>query len=514
MINVSTAHGREGIVVAGHALAAEAGRDVLRGGGNAVDAAVAAAAVLTVVCPYACTLGGDVFALIFDAKDGRVGALNGSGVAPAKASLDSYGGRIPQTGAGSISIPGFVAGIEDMLARSGTLPLAALIGPAIALADGGFPAHSQLIRNSEQRAELIAKDKEAARLFLPGGKPYALGDIVRQPDLAASLARIAEGGARAFYEGPMAEAMAAAIAAAGGVTSVEDFCRHRGLWQDPIAVPFAGYDVLTMPPNSYGLTLLFQLLALEAEGIAGVDPASADFVVRGLAARRAAYAAADGLIGDPTELDPAARRRLAQAIAAGGRLGGGAAPAEALDRCTSCVVVLDSAGNAVSLIESISAPFGSGLVAPGTGVLFNNRMPGFSTRPGHPNVLAPGKRPAHTLAPCLVLRDGRVSHAVGTPGTVGQTCVLAQVLARILAAGESIESAIAAPRWSVTLDGTPAVEAAMEEAVRGEIAARVPDLKTMPTGWLTFGSLKIAAVTDGGFFGAADGRRTASPAAV
>ena len=502
------------MVVAGHPLAAEAGKRVLTDGGNAIDAAVAAAAVLAVVCPYACNPGGDVFALVYDAASGTVGGLNGSGVAPAGATAEVYSDGIPQTGPLSISVPGLFAGLHDLLARYGTRPWAELLVPAIALAADGFPAHSQFIRNTEARADLIAKDAECARLFMPGGKPYGEGAPVRQPDLAETLARVAGDGPSGFYSGSIAARLADGIAAAGGVLVADDLAGHESLWQDPISAPFAGHEVLTMPPNSYGLTLLFQLLELERGGIAGVDPSSADFVLRGLAARRAAYAAADGLIGDPATLEAPARAKLADVIAAGGQAGDGAAPDEARDRCTACVVVLDAAGNAVSLIESISAPYGSGIVAPGTGVLLNNRMAGFARKPGHPNALAPGKRPAHTLAPCLVMKGGLPRLSIGTPGTVGQTCVLAQILVRMLACGQSPEDAVAAPRWSVALDGTPAVEKAMDAALVAALAKDLPELKTMPNGWITFGSVKIAAVTEGGFSGVADGRRIAAPIGV
>ncbi len=512
MIEVRATRGRRGIVVAGHVSAAEAGRDQLAAGGNAVDAAVAAAAVLAVVCPYACTIGGDLFALILNGESGSVVGLNASGAAPAKATEELYADGIPRTGPLSISVPGFVAGLGDMCRRHGTRGLAELLAPAIGLARAGFPAHSQHVQNARSRAELLAADPAAARLFLPGGAPPAEGDLVRQPELAESLAAIAERGVPAFYEGEMARRMAEAVAAVGGVLTADDFGRHQSLWQSPMAINFAGHEVSTMPPNSYGLTLLLQLLEMQAGGIGVVDPTSAEFVLRGLKARRNAYRVADGVIGEPATLEVPARELLAAAIGSGLAPGRGS-PAESRDRGTSCVVVIDERGNAVSLIQSVSAPFGSGIVAPGTGILLNNRMAGFSAKPGHPNRVGPGKRPAHTLAPCLVTRGGKAIMAIGTPGTVGQTCTLAQIIARILACGEDIATAIASPRWSVTLEGKPAVEKAMSEGLCAAIAAVEPSLEIMPTGWIAFGSVKIAAVDDFGFAGYADSRRVAAPAA-
>ena len=512
MTAVRTAEGSRGVVVAGHPLAANAGRDVLANGGNATDAAVAAAMVLAVVCPYACTLGGDVFALVFDAASGKLSGLNGSGLAPAAATAERYAEGIPRTGPLSISVPGMAAGIEDLLMRQGTRPLDSLMGPAIRLAQDGFPAHRQMVQNTLGRAELLAKDAEAARLFLPDGVPHAEGEIVRQPELADTLWQIAERGACAFYQGRLADSLVAGVSAAGGLVDAGDLGRHETLWQESMGVSFAGHHVATMPPNSYGLTLLLQLLDLESRGVADIDPGTAAFTLAGLQSRRRAYATANGLIGDPGILEDKARHRLNQLVAAGAPLGDGPAGAEARDLCTACVVTMDSSGNAVSLIQSISAPFGSGIVAPGTGVLFNNRMPGFSTKPGHPNIVTPGRRPAHTLAPCMVLRNGLPVMSIGTPGTVGQTCTLAQILVRILLRGEDPAAAIAAPRWSVTLDGKPAVEKQMDDGLKAAIGEQESDLKIMPTGWITFGSVKIAQRTENGFRGIADGRRVAAPA--
>ena len=486
---IRTATGAKGMVVAGHPLAAEAGRDALQAGGTAVDAAIAAAMVLNVVCPYATTLGGDVFALVYDAKSKKLFGLNGSGCAPERAT------KFTQTGPESISVPGVVAGLFDLHAKLATVPWGILLSPAIACAAAGFPAHSQLIRNMQQRAEVIAADPECARLW---GAPFQEGETVRQPELASVLTRIAADGPDTFYLGDLAEALAAATP-----MSVEDLASHASLWQEPMSLSFAGHEVVTCAPNSYGLTLLFQLMAFAEQGVAMDE---ADFIVQGFEARRHAYAAANGLIGDPTLCEAPARAALAR-----GALPPAAMGEEDKGGGTACVVALDAAGNAVCLIESISAPFGSGVVAPGTGVLFNNRMPGFSTKPGHPNVLAPGKRPAHTLSPCLVMKDGKPAIAIATPGTLGQTCVLAQTLVRLLANGMGIEQAMEASRYSVALDGTPAVEAGMPDALKSAVAGRVPGLKTVPNGFLTFGSLKIAAVAEDGFRGYADSRRVAQP---
>jgi gamma-glutamyltranspeptidase/glutathione hydrolase len=255
--------------------------------------------------------------------------------------------------------------------------------------------------------------------------------------------------------------------------------------------------------------LLFQLLHLERDGVAALDPDGADFVRLGYAARRGAYKSAGRFIGDPQLCEAPLRRLLAEAIS--GAAPQGAMPAEAQDRCTTNVVAIDSQGLSVSLIESISTPFGAGVMLGDTGIVLNNRLGGFSTDPQSLNVIAPGKRPAHTLAPCLVTKDGHLAMSLGTPGTVGQTCVLAQILARLLGCGQAPDDAIAAPRWSVDFQGKLIVEDTMAQDVRQAIGD--PELRVEKAGWISFGSLKLVLTEEGGFRGFADDRRSATAAA-
>jgi len=489
--------GGTGVVASGHPLASAAALDVLRGGGNAADAAATAALVLAVVAPHAVTLGGDLFALVHDPKSGAVTGLNASGRSPRAADAARFVGSIPGTGPLAATVPAMLRGVADLLARHGTRDLATLIAPATRFAEEGFPVHRTLAVACAERAALLAKDEAARALFLPGGAPLAEGAVLRQPDLARILRRIATEGVEAFYRGAIARELAAASARKGGLFTAEDFATHQSLWQEPIAAPFYGYEVLTMPPNSYGATLLLQLRALEEAGIHATEPASAVFITAGFAARQAAYRKTAGLIADPRFCETELRRMLAAPAA--GMVG------EARDRCTTCAVVIDRAGMAVSLIESISAPFGAGVVLDGTGIFLNNRMAGFDTDAASPNCVAPEKRPANTLAPCLVRKDGRLVMSIGTPGTVGQTCTLAQVLARIIARGENPAAAAEAPRWSVDFKGALIVEDTMDQDLRSAI----PEARTVAAGWNSFGSIKLAAVTGDGFLGVADGRRAA-----
>lgn len=511
-MKAQTVHGKHGIVATGHGLASEAALEVLRGGGNAVDAAAAAALVLSVVAPYACTLGGDLYALIHDPKSGATIGLNGTGQSPLGATSERFAAGMPANGVLSATVPGLLRGVADLLARFGTRDLAALMRPAIRLADEGFPVHRQLAANTEERATLLAKDKGAAAIFLPGGKPLAEGARFVQPELAQVLRTVADDGVNSFYRGSVAARLVASSAALGGIFAAEDFAAHTSLWQAPIAAPFYGHDVLTMPPNSYGATLLFQLLELEAGNIGTIDLNSVDFILRGYEARRSAYRLGARLIADPRLVEGELRHLLGTAVAKrpSAAASGNPMPREARDRCTTCATVIDRDGMAVSLIESISAPYGAGVVLEGTGILLNNRTAGFSSDAASINCIAPRKRPANTLAPCLVMKEGQLVMSVGTPGTVGQTCTLAQFLARVLACGQDPAAAAAAPRWSVDFQGKLVVEDEMDEALRAAIIARNPETRVMRTGWISFGSIKLAMAAGDTLTGIADQRRAAT----
>ena len=503
------ARGRNGVVAAGHGLASAAAITVLRAGGNAVDGSIAAALALAVVCPYAVSLAGDLYALVYEPRSGGVAGLNATGASPVAATRERFGDGIPGAGILAATVPGMLRGLDDLARRFGTRPLAELLAPALRLAEEGFPVHRQLAANTRERAELLAKNPAARALFLPGGTPLEEHMPFRQRDLAAVLRAIASDGVQSFYRGEVARFVLRSAQAAGGLFSAEDFAAHQSLWQEPVAAPFYGHDVLTMPPNSFGATLLWQLLALEGGKIDRIDPNSTDFVLQGYEARRGAYRAVARLIADPRQTEAKLRRALIETVTGDAAGAMQPAPAEARDRCTTCVTVIDRDGMAVSLIESISAPYGAGVVLDGTGILLNNRMAGFNTDPESENCIAPGKRPANTLAPCLVMKDGKLAMSIGTPGTVGQTCTLAQFLARVLACGEDPAVAAAMPRWSVDFQGKLVVEDTMAPALREAVQTRAPETRAMPEGWISFGSIKLATNTPEGLVGIADHRRVA-----
>jgi gamma-glutamyltranspeptidase/glutathione hydrolase len=510
---VETAQGRNVAVASGHSLASAEAVRVFLDGGNIIDAAIAGAAVLAVVLPYAAGIGGDTYVLYYDAKTGRTAGLNGTGSAPAAATRHVFPDGMPEEGIFAASVPGTIAAWEDALSRFGTRSLAAVLETAIGYARDGFAAHEGLIENQIEKRVLLAKNPEATRVYLPNGQPHRADEMVVQSDLATVLSRIARDGAREFYEGETAQDIARGMSELGGLITRGDLAQHRTIWQNAIQVRFRGHDVMTMPPNSLGLSLLLQLMALEANAIAEVDPDGIEFWEKTIAAWRWAAVAAKEHIGDPAETVARARELLERLAKDPIRLPLRSTVEAPKSGDTSNLSIMDSAGNAVSLIQSVSAPFASGIVLPRTGILLNNRMRGFNTKEGSVNCVGPGRRPAHTLVPALVARDGRVTMAIGTPGAAGQSITLAQVLSRLLAFGQRADEAIAAPRWSVAPSGQLIAERIAPPAVIDGLRVLVPDLQLADVRNVRFGSVKAAWLDGAGVSAAADYRRVAGASA-
>ena len=500
-------YGRHGVVASGHPLASAEAVDVLRRGGNAVDAAVAAAAVLAVVLPYACGLGSDVFMLIKRGDGDDVLNLNGSGPAPAGATLAAFAEGIPGTGAKAATVPGGVSAWEAAVERAGTLSLSELLAPAITLAEDGFAVHKGYIRNTTDKQALLARNAEAARLFLPQGRVPAEGEIFVQPEAAAVLRGIADKGATAFYEGPVAETIVREMNAAGGLFSLDDLTRYRAEWQRPLRTNYAGCEVFTVAPNSIAVILLLALQEFRRADIGALRWNSPDCIVAMMKAWRRARERAAGCLGDPSAVDGAARTRLAEFGREGRHDRHATAAIAGSD--TSNVVIVTANGDAVSLMQSVAAPFGAGVAIPGTGIILNNRMPGFDRTSGSPNCVAPGRRPAHTLCPALVLKDGRALMAAGSPGTVGQTCIMAQVMVGLLDHGIEAGEMVDAPRWSVADDNAFILEDSASPALRDELFAAMPGMRSAPEGSVTFGSIKAAIARDDDILAVADFRRVA-----
>jgi len=512
MSPVQVAQGTHGMVVAGHAEAARAAAGVLAAGGSAADAAIAGAAVLTVALPQACTLGGDAFILAHQAAGGHTFGVNASGPSPALTTPDLYARGIAQRGALSCTVPGVVGGWQALHARLGSMPWNDLLAPAITLARDGIAVSPGLARSTEVFAGLLEADPGCRRLFLSDrGAPLSAGDTLRQPALAATLERIGREGAGAFYEGDIATLLASACEARGGLLRAADFRGYAPEWTDAIRTHYRGHDVYVMPPNSYGLYLLLQLMGLEGEPAAKLE--SAARLVRLATAARAAFAVGERAVADPAFnpepfaplLGEAGRERLRHARDGNPANRGG----------TAVISVVDADGNAVTIVQSVFLVFGSGVADAETGVLLNDRMLGFNADSTHPNGIAPRKRPAHTLCPAMVLRNGRLRYALGTPGGPGQTITLAQVIEGVLEQGMSLADAVATPRWSMDLAGAPVAEQSMSPDVLQAAQRLGLTLTPAEADSPFFGSAEAIELSDDGrLVGVADKRRDAAAIGV
>lgn len=452
---------RRAMVATGHPLASAAGIEVLSAGGNAVEAAVAVAAVLGVVQPMMCGLGGDTFMLVYMRRQDRVWGLNGSGPAPLAATREHFVerglSRVPPHGTISASVPGAVAAMEKALQLwgSGRFSMKRLLDPAIRYAEEGAPLAPHVAEWTRESAPLLAQYPSSAAVFLPGGRPPAEGDILVQADLGGSLREVASGGAQAFYRGALATAICRYCRDHGGLLSTEDFERLQVEEHVPLQTTFRGATVFATAPPSQGFLLLEMLNILE-----GFEPepwGSADEIHRAVEAKKLAFADRLAYIGDPlfvrnpigTLLDKsyaARRRREIDPLRAAPSCSGGLLPEADGDTTYFCVA--DVEGNLVSYITSLSALFGCGDLVEGTGIMLNNRAGrGFLLEEGHPNCIAPGKRTMHTLTPYMALRDGAPWLVWGTPGGDAQPQWNFQVLANLLHSGMDLQSAIEAPRW-------------------------------------------------------------------
>ena len=496
LVPAATARGSHGAVVAPHHLASAAGLSILRAGGTAVDAAIATNAVLAVVAPQSCGLGGDAFWLIWDAAAGRQVALNGSGRAPAAAdpaTLREAGHQaIPLRGAAAITVPGAVRSWADAHARYGRLPVARLLEPAVQLARDGVPVSARFARTVELAAPVIARalgeDAPLLGLIRPAGRPWRAGERLRQPALAATLETLGGAGLASFCDGDLAGRQARGLAAAGALIRLDDLTAHDSTWTDPIAIDYRGVRVTTHPPNSSGVVAL-EILSILAQfepppatvfGPDGVTDAT--WIHVGIEASKLAFADRDAHLTDPKHrdvpvdrlLDPgyaaeqAARihpSRAARPLAATNPAGGG----------TVYLAVVDVEGNAVSLIQSLYSTFGSGVLDPDTGILYQNRGSYFSLDPDHPNVLEPGKRTLHTLLPGMLFRDGVAQPWIvaGAAGGDAQPQIHAQLVSALVDGGVDIATAVAAPRWFVepARHFDPPVEVRVEPRLAPGVAA-------------------------------------------
>ncbi|HJZ76598.1 MAG TPA: gamma-glutamyltransferase [Vicinamibacterales bacterium] len=503
-----------GIVAASQPLAARAGVQILERGGNAVDAAIAANAVLGVTEPQSNGIGGDLFAMVYDAKTGTLHGLNASGWAPRALTPQLLASRgitsMPQNGVHAVTVPGAVAGWEALRTRLGRLPLAVLLAPAIRYADEGFPLTDVIAAHWAALTDKLAAEPSGAATYLPDGRAPRAGELFRNRDLAATLTAIATDGPAAFYDGPIASAIVAASRARGGTLDRDDLREFDAEWVEPISTTYRGWIVYELPPNTQGIAALLMLNLMEQFplGEYGFHSTRALHVM--IEAKKLAYADMLRYVGDPrfatTDVAAllskrAARERATQIDAA--RAATDVRPSVLAGVTTSVgadtvyLCAIDRDGNIASLIQSIYEGFGTAIVPAGTGFALHSRGGLFTLEPNHANTLAPRKRPLHTIIPAFMQKDD-VRIGFGIMGAFNQAQAHAQFVASIVDYGMDIQQALEAGRFTKgTFAGADVnVEALVPEETRAGLAALGHEITTIPPRTGVFGHGQ-AVMSDG-----------------
>jgi gamma-glutamyltranspeptidase/glutathione hydrolase len=496
------------MVASSQPLATATGLEILAKGGNAADAAVAVAAALNVTEPTSTGIGGDMFALFYEASTGAITALNGSGRSPAALTLERLRkegvDEIPPFHPYTVTIPGACAGWCDLLERHGTLDLSDILAPAIRLAESGFPVAPITSYFWRRGAERQLKESLNGREMTLDGRGPNPGEIFRNPSLARTFKKVAEGGKKAFYEGAIAEAIATTLQKAGGCMTEADLAAHISTWDTPISIPFGDLRLWECPPNGQGIAALLALNILEGFDLPS-DPLSSDRLHLEIEALRLAFADTRWYVADPSVVHIPIQELLSKGYAAERRKlidphhatldQKRGSPVAGSDTVYFCVV--DKFGNACSFINSNYMGFGTGIIPSGWGFTLQNRGHNFSLEEGHPNVLAPGKRPYHTIIPALITRDQRIESsdrpfsihhslfaAFGVMGGFMQPQGHVQVFLT-LAHGLDPQSALDLPRFCIadgTAGGMVALEAGIPRAVMADLARRGHQVQKV-SGW-------------------------------
>jgi gamma-glutamyltranspeptidase / glutathione hydrolase len=471
---------RDGMVASSQPLAVEAGVGILKRGGNAIDAAIATALTLGVVEPMSTGIGGDAFFLYRRAADGRIYGVNGSGRCPRGLTLEELQRRgiqgIPQNGLASVTVPGAIDAFVEVQQRHGNLTLAEVLEPAIHYASEGFPV-SEIIASQWQGAvSLLSRYPTSAKNYLINGKAPQAGAVHRQPNLARTLKLLASEGRDAFYRGQIARQIVQFSQENGGFFTLEDFAGHTTEWVEPISADYRGYTILELPPNGQGITALIALNILEGFDLPAMAYGSAPYYHLLIEATKQAFADRDQYVADPLFADlpvegllskeyAKARRREIDRQRAGDYVAGSPLPFGN----TVYVSCVDRERNVVSLIHSLFTAFGSGVVAGDTGICLQNRGAGFVDDPQHPNALAPGKRPLHTIIPAMILKDGRPWLSFGVMGGDVQPQGHLQVAINLIDFRMNVQEALEAPRYRLMGGKLVALERAIPHEVRHDL---------------------------------------------
>lgn len=502
------------VVATSQPLAAQAGLLMLQRGGNAVDAALAAAAALTVVEPTGNGLGSDAFAIVWDGE--RLHGLNASGRAPAAWDTERFRGRtrMPERGWESVTVPGAVSAWRALSERFGALPFSEWLQPAIRYAHEGFLVTPVVARRWQADARRLHGQPGFAEAFMPNGRAPAAGEVFACPALGSSLADIAQTRGETFYRGRLAERMAAAAAGHGAALTAEDLARHEPAWCTPLSQAFRGAALHEIPPNGQGLAALIALGLLERTDLHRHPVDSAAAIHLQIEAMKLALADVYRYVGDPHGMPVSAeallapgyldtRARLIDPDRAGepghGIPGSGG---------TVYLSTADAAGRMVSFIQSNYMGFGSGVVVPETGISLQNRGAGFRLEPGHPNCVGPGKRPFHTIIPGFVTADGGPAMSFGVMGGAMQAQGHVQMVVRTVLYGQNPQAACDAPRWRVGAGRCVALEDPQRAEVRDGLHRRGHALSEEAPGTGSgFGGAQIVARTGGGYIAGSDPRK-------
>jgi len=512
-----------GIAASEHPLASQAGASILAAGGHAVDAAIAVNAVMGVVAPMMNGIGGDLFAIVYDASSDTLHAINGSGYAPAGLSIERLQAEgatsMPQTGIHSVTVPGTVSAWSMLLERFGRRRLGDVLAPAIHLAEDGFPVAEITAAEWEEREELLRAEAESARVYLTGGRAPRTGEIFRNPDLATSYRALASEGPEAFYRGTIARRIVLCSERCRGTLGADDLAAYVAEWVQPISTTYRGWTVYELPPNGQGISALMMLNLLEQFPMGVFRHNSADALHAIIEAKKLAYADMARHVCDPAfhrvpvadllSKEYAARRarEIDPERAHPGALPG-TLPTHGGDTTYLCVV--DRDGNIVSLIQSIFASFGSGLVPDGTGFALQCRGGLFTLDRSHPNALAPRKRPLHTIIPGFMTSgDSRI--AFGIMGGWNQSQAHAQFVSNVADHGMNIQAALEAARVTkLTFGGLDVtLESRVAESVRLQLEQRGHqiDLQGSFTSLVGGGQSVMRHVRSGVNAGASDPRK-------
>ena len=489
----SPAMGLRGVVATSQPLAANAGLDILKKGGNAIDAAVATAAVLTLVEPNSTSLGGDAFIMIYIAAEKKLVGINASGRAPYTMTLDALNVKLDKHGMDrirgiySVSVPGAVDGWFEVLEQYGTMTMAEVLEPAIYYAEHGFPV-SPIIAGAWRGLERNQEPSTRAALLLDGERAPRAGDVFRNPDLAHTFRLLAEHGRDAFYKGPIAEAIVAYSDQHDGFLTMKDFEDHTSTWVEPIFADYGDYRLYELPPNGQGIAALEMIKILGNVDLGAMGHNSAEYLHHIIEAKKLAYADIQKWNADPEFNHLPIQEMISTEYAR--RQFERIDPKRAMERPESGIdgngdtillEVMDKDHNAVSFIYSIFGGFGSGLVAPGTGFPLQNRAALFSREPGHVNVVEPHKRPFHTIIPAMAFKDGEFFMTFGAMGGSVQPQQHVQIFLNVVKFGMNAQQAVEIPRINHGSGLEVTVEPGIDEAALAQLEAWGHELRRRTT---------------------------------